>query len=76
MTVEVDKEADALYIRLADSSIEETSELNDDVFADVDAKGNVVGYEIINLSVYTTLELPMAHDVPTRIEDIKTFAPQ
>ena len=76
MMVEVDKEADALYIRLADSSIEETIELNNDIFADVDAEGNVVGYEIINLSVYATLELPTARNVPTRIEDIKAFSPQ
>ena len=54
MTVEVDKEADALYIRLADSSTEETIELNDNLFADLDVTGNVVGLELINLSLYVT----------------------
>ena len=55
MTVEVDKEADALYIRLADSSIEETIEFSDSIFADLDVKGNVVGLELINLSTHVTL---------------------
>lgn len=52
-TVEYDAEADAAYIRLGDSEgsvVNETVEFDDDMQADLDANGNVIGIEILNFS--------------------------
>lgn len=52
-TVEYDAEADAAYIRLMKSgaNVKDTVEFGDDgLQADLDAKGNVIGIEILNFS--------------------------
>ena len=50
MRLRVDKEADALYLRLDDSEIVDSEEVKPGVILDYDEADNVVGIEILNLS--------------------------
>lgn len=47
-TINYDKDAQALYIKLGRAKIYETKKISALVFADVDKKGNIVGVEILN----------------------------
>ena len=53
MRLHVDKEADALYLRLDDSKIVESEEVSPGVVLDYDARNQVVGIEMLNLSKRT-----------------------
>ena len=44
--VHYDPEADILYIVLRKGPVEDTIEVDEDVFVEVDEKGNIVGIEI------------------------------
>ena len=48
MRLKVDKENDALYFRLDESSIVESEEVQPGVVLDFNADGKVVGIEILN----------------------------
>jgi uncharacterized protein YuzE len=50
MRLHVDKEADALYLRLDDSKIIESEEIAPGVIVDYDRKNAVVGVEVLHLS--------------------------
>jgi uncharacterized protein YuzE len=50
MKLKVDREADALYLRLDDSKIVESEEVSPGVVLDFDEHGQVVGIEMLNLS--------------------------
>ncbi len=50
MRLHVDKEADALYLRLDDSKIIESEEVSPGVVLDFNEINQVVGIEILNLS--------------------------
>ena len=54
MKLEYDKEADAAYIYLENSikngEAKKTIELNDNIIVDFDAKGRMLGVEILNAS--------------------------
>jgi len=50
MKLKVDKENDALYLRLDESSIVESEEVQPGVILDFNPEGKVVGIEILNLS--------------------------
>jgi len=50
MRLKVDKESDALYFRLDESSIVESEEVQPGVVLDFNAEGKVVGIEMLNLS--------------------------
>lgn len=50
MSLKIDRENDALYFRLDDSSIVESEEVRPGVILDFNAEGKVVGIEILNLS--------------------------
>ena len=50
MKLTVDKEADALYLRLDDSSIVETEEVSPGVILDYNEDNEVVGVEMLYLS--------------------------
>ena len=56
MRLKVDKENDALYFRLDESSIVESEEVQPGVILDYNANGHVVGIELLNLSVRTPAE--------------------
>ena len=53
MKLHVDKEADALYLRLDDSKIMESEEVSPGVVLDFDQHNQVVGVEILHLSKRT-----------------------
>ena len=46
MKVEYDPEADILYIRIKDDAIRDTVDLNEDFWADLNERGEIVGIEI------------------------------
>jgi uncharacterized protein YuzE len=48
--LKVDKESDALYLRLDETAVVESEEVQPGVILDYDAADNVVGVEILNLS--------------------------
>jgi uncharacterized protein YuzE len=50
MRLKVDKESDALYLRLDEAAVVESEEVQPGVVLDYDAADNVVGVEILNLS--------------------------
>lgn len=56
MRLKVDKENDALYFRLDESSIIESEEVQPGVILDFNAEGKVVGLEILNLSTRISAE--------------------
>lgn len=49
MKVRFDEQADALYVRLGDSPIVESEELRPGLIVDLDARGEVVGLEILQV---------------------------
>ena len=58
MKIEYDKEVDALYIRIEEVGIERTKELEEGINLDFDAKGKLVGIEILNaLDRYNSRDL-------------------
>lgn len=54
MRLHVDKEADALYLRLDDSKIIESEEVASGVVLDFNERNEVVGVEMLHLSKRTT----------------------
>ncbi len=50
MKLKVDRESDALYFRLDDTDIVESEEVQPGVILDFDARGQVVGVEILQIS--------------------------
>jgi uncharacterized protein YuzE len=50
MKLKVDREADALYLRLDDSPIIESEEVSPGVVLDFNEQNHVVGVEMLNLS--------------------------
>ena len=50
MRLKVDKASDALYLRLDESAVVESEEVQPGVILDFNAEGNVVGIEMLNLS--------------------------
>jgi len=50
MKLHVDKEADALYLRLDDAKIIESEEIAPGVIVDFDAKNRAVGVEVLYIS--------------------------
>ena len=50
MKLKIDQKNDALYFRLDESEIVESEEVQPGVILDFDAKGKVIGIEILNLS--------------------------
>ncbi len=53
MRLKIDKESDALYLRLDEDAIIESQEVEPGVVLDFDANGRVVGVEILDLSTRT-----------------------
>ncbi len=50
MRLKVDQKSDALYFRLDESPVAESEEIRPGIVLDFDARDNVVGIEILNLS--------------------------
>ena len=65
MRFEFDNEADALYIRINEGRVERTMEIEEGVYADLDAQDRPLGLEFIALAAFDewmkrhgTLEVP------------------
>ena len=56
MKLEYDSKADAIYIRLKDVAIVSTREVEDNLVVDLDAKGRMVGIELLFVSDYLSPE--------------------
>ena len=56
MRLKIDKENDALYLRLDETAILESEEVQPGVILDFDKNGRVVGIEILALSTRTQPE--------------------
>ena len=50
MKVQYDPSADAMYIRLAEGTVADSDEVRDGVVLDYDARGKVLGIEVLKLS--------------------------
>jgi uncharacterized protein YuzE len=55
LTLEYDKEANAIYLRFSFAEIDDTIPLSDSVYVDVDSDGDPIGIEILHA---TPDELP------------------
>lgn len=69
--VSLDSEADAAYIALSDAPVDETVELSDSVFVDVDTMGVVVGIEVLGLGTNIPFDKLRDHHVHSDV--IKTL---
>ena len=56
MRLKVDQQSDALYFRLDETAIVESEEVQPGVILDYDAKGIVVGIEMLRISTRVTPE--------------------
>lgn len=56
MRLKIDKENDALYLRLDETAIVESEEVQPGIILDFDEQGRVAGIEILNLSTRTEPE--------------------
>ncbi len=56
MRISYDEKADALYIRLKETTYYESDEIKEGVLLDYDDKGNLVGIEILDASEYLSGE--------------------
>lgn len=54
MKLEFDPVADALYLRLNDSKIIESEQVQPGIVLDFDSEGNVVGVEVLDVSKRVT----------------------
>lgn len=50
MKVQIDREADALYIRLREGAIVESEEVRPGLVIDFDDRGEVIGFEVLDAS--------------------------
>ncbi len=66
MKVEYDAKVDVLRIRLQDGPVEESDEPSPGVILDFDAKGNVVGFEILDASKRVQNPASVEHAVTGR----------
>ncbi len=57
MKLRVDQQNDALYFRLDESAVMDSEEVKPEVILDYDAKDNVVGIEILGLSMRVPVEV-------------------
>lgn len=55
--IEIDREADAGYIRLLGDPVERTESVTDEVNVDLDRQGRVVGIEVLSLGAEVPFEL-------------------
>ncbi len=65
MRLKVDRENDALYLRLDEAAIVESEEVRPGVVLDFDAEGHVVGVEMLTLSRRTAPENLRAFQLET-----------
>lgn len=71
MNIKYDKIADAVYMKMSDAAIVNSVKLDDTLFADKDAQGDIVGFEILDASsragLIASLEGNVVSGVPVSI---------
>ena len=50
MKIEYDKKADALYLQIQEKYVAKSREIDDSTVVDLDRKGNVIGFEVLDVS--------------------------
>jgi uncharacterized protein YuzE len=71
---EFDSEADALYIRINEGRVERTIELEEGVYADLDAKDRPLGLEFIALAAFDGwMKRHGTLNVPERVTGPESF---
>jgi len=50
MRIQYSQQADALYIRFKEIDIKNSDEISDDIIADYDERGNIIGIEVLAAS--------------------------
>jgi uncharacterized protein YuzE len=74
MRFEFDDEADALYIRLREGRVERTIQLEEMVYADVDAEDRPLGLEFVALAAFDAwMKRHGTLNVPERVEGLESF---
>lgn len=69
MKFNYDKETDTLYINFVDTPGVDSYELSPDYIADIDAQGNLIGIEVLNVKDKIDFEQFIFNQVP--IKDIR-----
>ena len=52
MKIQIDRDADALYIRLRDGKVVDSEEVRPGLICDYDEHGVVIGFEVLDASKY------------------------
>lgn len=73
-TVTYDPDVRALYIKLSESVIVETVELSRNVYVDIDAEGQAVGFEVLNADPALLAKVPALPDVAALRDLVKPDA--
>jgi len=60
MKLEFDPQADAVYLELTEAEVEKSTEIQPGIVLDYDAKGQVVGIEVLYVSQRSQLSLKKA----------------
>jgi len=50
MKITIDKEANAMYIEVSDEKFAKNKKIDDETILDLDANGNIIGIELLNVS--------------------------
>lgn len=69
MKFNYDKETDSLYINFVDIQGVDSYEISSDYIVDIDAKGNLIGIEVLNLKDKIDFEQLIFNQIP--IKDIR-----
>ncbi len=74
MRFEFDSEADALYVRISEGRVERTIELDEGVYADLDAEDRPLGLEFIALAAFNGwMRRHGTLNVPERVAGPESF---
>ncbi|MFA6834393.1 MAG: DUF2283 domain-containing protein [Bacteroidaceae bacterium] len=57
MKVNYDKISDAIYFFLKKGKVKKTIKMDDRLIVDIDSKGNILGIEMLNASIQSTLNI-------------------
>ena len=73
MTIQYDKVANAVYMKLSETKVASTMEVNDRLIVDLDSKGNTIGIEILDASsqdaLIQTIQSNVLNGIPVSISE-------
>ncbi|OGC07092.1 hypothetical protein A2230_07030 [candidate division WOR-1 bacterium RIFOXYA2_FULL_36_21] len=56
MNISYDKQADAMYIRFQEDKVEKTIKIQEGIIIDINSNGNLLGIELLDVSLKMPLE--------------------